>query len=264
VRLKIFLKEYIMNKTDLEESLEYLQNKLKEYKGVWVKSARTHDTGIGYTFEEKILEKVEDNLSYPDLAELEIKSQRMNSSSKMTLFTKSPVYPLRANTYIRDNFGVDDEVYPSKIIHTSFFGNRISHYKDGYGFKLESNDNDQKLYLRVFDRENNVIDTEIYWTYPVLNDILNQKIHNVGFVEAKTKKEDGNEYFMYKKLTILMNPSIENFIKNINDGTIQFDIRIGIYRSGKNKGKPHDHGSGFRISKKDFSKLFETVELIEF
>jgi len=253
-----------MSKTDLEESLEYLQDKLKEYKGIWVESSRSHDTGIGHTFEEKILEKVEDNLADPDLAALEIKSQRMNSSSKMTLFTKAPVYPLRANTYIRDNFGVDDEVYPSKIIHTSFFGNRISHYKGEYGFKLEANDNEQKLYLRIFDRENNIIDTEIYWTYTVLSDILSQKIHNIGFVEAKTKKENGNEYFMYKKLTILMNPSIENFIENINNGTIQFDIRIGVYRSGKNQGKPHDHGSGFRISKKDFPKLFETVEVIEF
>jgi len=253
-----------MSKSDLEESLEYLQNKLKEYKGVWVESARSNDTGIGYTFEEKILEKVEDNLACSDLAELEIKSQRMDSSSKMTLFTKAPVYPLRANTYIRDNFGVDDEVYPSKIIHTSFFGNKISHYKNEYGFKLEANDNEQKLYLRIFDRENNIIDTEIYWTYMVLNNILGQKIHNIGFVEAKTKKENSNEYFMYKKLTILMNPSIKNFIENINNGTIQFDIRIGVYRSGKNKGKQHDHGSGFRISKKDFSKLFEIVKEIEF
>lgn len=253
-----------MSKTDLEESLEYLQDKLKEYKGIWVESSRSHDTGIGHTFEEKILEKVEDNLADPDLAALEIKSQRINSSSKMTLFTKAPVYPLRANAYIRDNFGVDDEVYSSKIIHTSFFGNRISHYKGEYGFKLEANDNEQKLYLRIFDRENNIIDTEIYWTYTILSDILNQKIHNIGFVEAKTKKENGNEFFMYKKLTILMNPSIENFIENINNGTIQFDIRIGVYRSGENQGKPHDHGSGFRISKKDFPKLFETVEVIEF
>lgn len=253
-----------MSKTDLEQSLEYLQEKLVEYKGVWVESSRSHDTGIGHTFEEKILEKVEDNLADPDLASLEIKSQRMNSSSKMTLFTKAPVYPLRANTYIRNNFGVYDEVYPLKVIHTSFFGNRITHYKGEYGFKLESNDNEQKLYLRIFDKDANIIETEIYWTYAALSDILSNKIHNIGFVEAKTRKKDGKEYFMYQKLTVLMKPSIEKLIENINNGTIQFDIRIGIYRTGKNQGKPHDHGSGFRISKNDFPKLFETVKEIEF
>ena len=253
-----------MSKTNLEESLEYLQDKLQEYNDKWIQSSRSHDTGIGHTFEEKILEKEEDNLAEPDLASLEIKSQRMSSSSKMTLFTKSPSYPLRANTYIRDNFGVADDEYKSNVIHTSFFGNKISHYKEGYGFKLETNEAEQKLYLRIFDKDNNIVDTEIYWTYCILNEILTTKLKNIGFVEAKTKKEEGQEYFMYKKLTILLNPTFEKFIENIDNGTLQFDIRIGIYRSGENQGKPHDHGSGFRISKKDFSKLFETVKVIEF
>ncbi len=254
-----------MSKKELEESLEYLQNKLKEYKGVWVQSSRSHDTGIGHTFEEKILEKEEDNLADPDLASLEIKSQRLNSASKMTLFTKSPSYPLRANTYIRDNFGIADEDFPSNnIIHTSFFGNDIRHYKDGYGFKLEANNDEKKLYLRVYDNNDNLIDTEIYWTYCILEEKLTTKLHNIGFIEAKTKKENGNEYFMYQKLTVLFNPTLDKFIENILNGVIQFDIRIGIYRSGKNIGKPHDHGSGFRISKKDFVKLFETVKVIEF
>jgi len=253
-----------MSKTDLEQSLEYLQEKLVEYKGIWVESSRSHDTGVGHTFEEKILKKVEDNLADSDLASLEIKAHRINSSSKVTLFTKAPDYPSRANTYIRNNFGVNDEKYPSKVIHTSFFGNRINYYKGEYGFKLESNDNEQKLYLRIYDKNANMIETEIYWTYATLSDILSKKIHNIGFVEAKTKKEDGKEYFMYQKLTILMKPSIKKFIENINNGTIQFDIRIGIYGTGKHEGKPHDHGSGFRISKNDFPKLFETVKEIKF
>lgn len=255
-----------MPTSDLEQSLKYLQNKLAEYKGVWIKSNRSHDTGIGKTFED-LLEKEEDNLAYPDLADLEIKAQRMDSSSKMTLFTKSPIYPLRANTYIRDNFGVEDEHYDGiKIIHTSFYGNRINTYKATYGFKLEANDENEKLYLRIYDNNSIPIETEneIYWTYKSIADILSTKIHNIGFVEAKTRKSDEGEEFLYEKLTILMKPSMEKFIHNINNGTIQFDIRIGAYRTGRNQGKPHDHGSGFRISKKDFHKLYDVVETIEF
>ena len=254
-----------MSNKELEESLEYLKTKLTEYKDTWVEASRGSDTGIGHTFEEKILEKVEDNLADPDLASLEIKSQRKESSSKMTLFTKSPSYPLRANTFIRDNYGIEDHTYPDKnVIHTSFFGNKISHYKDNYGFKLESNDADKKLYLNVYDSDKNKIDTEIYWTYDKLEEIMETKIKNIGFVQAKTKKENNTESFKYEKLTVLMNPNINKFIESINDGTIQFDIRIGTYRSGKNKGKPHDHGSGFRISKNKFHKLFDIVEVIEF
>jgi len=254
------------NKQILLDSLTYLKQQLSKYKDKWIESSRGGDTGIGKTFED-ILEKEEDNLALPDLENLEIKSQRFNSSSKVTLFTKAPTYPLRANTYIRENFGVyDDEFNNIKIIHTSFFGNRINNYKGQYGFKLEADDNDRKLYLKVYDNNNKEsnLEKEIYWTYDVLNKILQEKVHNIGFVEDDRKKENGKEYFKFSKLTLLLKPSLEKFIENINNVTIQFDIRIGVYRRGKHKGKSHDHGSGFRISKKDFFKLYDVVEEISF
>lgn len=254
------------DKQILQNSLSYLKVQLSKYKNKWIESSRVGDTGIGKTFED-ILEKEEDNLALPDLENLEIKSQRFNSSSKVTLFTKAPTYPLRANTYIRENFGVYDDYFSNvKIIHTSFFGNKINNYKGQYGFKLEANNIDRKLYLKVYDKYSIEInlEKEIYWTYDVLNNILQDKIHNIGFVEADRKIENGQEYFKFSKLTLLLRPSLNKFIENINNGTIQFDIRIGVYRSGKNRGKSHDHGSGFRISKKDFFKLYNIVEEINF
>jgi len=44
----------------------------------------------------------------------------------------------------------------------------------------------------------------------------------------------------------------------MNAGKIQFDIRIGSYKTpGKNYGKVHDHGSGFRIARGNMVDLFE-------
>lgn len=43
----------------------------------------------------------------------------------------------------------------------------------------------------------------------------------------------------------------------IDDGKLMVDIRIGSYKSGKNKGKPHDHGTGFRIKPVDLDSLYE-------
>ena len=40
------------------------------------------------------------------------------------------------------------------------------------------------------------------------------------------------------------------------------DIRIGAYKTGKNKGKTHDHGTGFRINKEDLEEFFD-IEIIE-
>ena len=36
-----------------------------------------------------------------------------------------------------------------------------------------------------------------------------------------------------------------------------FDIRIGSYKTGLKRGKPHDHGSGFRVKRDFLKELFE-------
>ena len=45
----------------------------------------------------------------------------------------------------------------------------------------------------------------------------------------------------------------------------KYDIRLGVYRTGKNAGKPHDHGSAFRLtrlSEKNFPLMFKTHKRI--
>ena len=51
--------------------------------------------------------------------------------------------------------------------------------------------------------------------------------------------------------------NIKKFKNAIEKDSLKVDIRIGVYRSGKRKGRYHDHGTGFRINKKDFLKIFD-------
>lgn len=73
----------------------------KVKKQGWIKSMRSHNTGIGKTFEESIgvVEKNSQDVDYKGL--LEIKSKRDLSESLLTLFTKSPSFPKKANTYLQ-------------------------------------------------------------------------------------------------------------------------------------------------------------------
>jgi len=41
------------------------------------------------------------------------------------------------------------------------------------------------------------------------------------------------------------------------------DIRIGTYKSGSNMGKPHDHGTGFRVKKEFLDKLYDECKDVE-
>ena len=56
---------------------------------------------------------------------------------------------------------------------------------------------------------------------------------------------------------------MENLLKMIDEGDIMYDIRIGSYKSGRNIGKPHDHGSGFRIKEYNICKLYANYEKVD-
>ena len=78
-----------------------------------------------------------------------------------------------------------------------------------------------------------------------------------------TKKENDIDYCYFSKANIFYDFCFEKFLEQIEKGNIQFDIRIGVYNSGKNYGKTHDHGSGFRIKKEFFNNLYSSNEELE-
>jgi len=74
---------------------------------------------------------------------------------------------------------------------------------------------------------------------------------------AENKKESGKELFRFSEAYLLKDIDVENLIEYS-----KYDIRLGVNGSGKLVGKPHDHGSAFRIFKKDLLKLFKTHKKI--
>jgi len=68
-------------------TIKEIQQKLSEIKKMgYVKSLRKGPTGIGYTL-ETLLNIDENNISSPDLGEIELKSQRERHTGMTTLFT---------------------------------------------------------------------------------------------------------------------------------------------------------------------------------
>ena len=101
------------------------------------------------------------------------------------------------------------------------------------------------------------------YTYDCLGKILEKKLKNLFYVSAEREYREGIEYFYFNKAEIYTNPSLDKFLDLIDKGLIMYDIRIGSYQSGKNFGKPHDHGSGFRIIESNMKLLFDTQERVE-
>jgi hypothetical protein len=230
----------------------------------FVKSNRSskNDGAIGNTFED-YLGVQENNLKDPDFAGFEVKSKRELTSSYLSLVTKSPSAPKGANAYLKNNFGKPDEDFPEvKKLNSSVFAHRWNTLYEKNKLKLGIDRVQEKVILLVNDYADALVSDNVYWTFSDIQKAA-QKISSLFFVSASSKKENGVEFFHFNSAKVFLNFDFDKFLGALENGFIMFDIRIGSYKSGKNFGKPHDHGSSFRVKRENIAQLYSQVFELE-
>jgi len=242
------------------ENLEKIKLEFERIKNLgFIKSTRQNnrDGGIGNTFED-YLGVEENNLKDPDFEGFEVKTKRFMNSSYITLFSKTPTFPRGANNILKEKYGeVRDPEFPDlKKLYASIFGGKWSNVYGKYKMTLNVDYNIQKLELQVLN-QNNVLENQVYWDFKDLRSGIS-KLDKLFVVFAESKEENGIKYYHYNRGNVFLNLNFNSFLKEIEKGNIQFDIRIGVHKSGRNYGKPHDHGSGFRIKKENLIKLYNS------
>ncbi len=243
---------------------------VKEFRRIkklgFLPSKRSHNTGIGKTFED-YLGVNENNRKDPDFAGFEVKSQRQASKSYITLFTKSPSHPSGANAYLREAYGKPDAKFPKiKVLHTSFFGDKFNTYLNRFGFRLKvSRNRDQVVILVKSIQNDKLLEDSLFWTFADLKLCIESKLKGLFVVLAEAKKTSGIEHFHYTQATVYNNLQFDKFLKALESGAIMFDVRIGAYKTpgSPSFGKTHDHGSGFRIKRENLPSIFEQVFRVE-
>ena len=230
----------------------------------WVRSHRSNNTGIGKTLEDLLMIE-ENNLDGADIGDVEIKSQRALASSKVTLFTKKPTGPEGANNILRDHYGVQNPKHPELMqMHASMFNYWNQTYKK-WGMRLQPNDDEERIYLEIKDLQTDKVEQFTCWyDYEVIRNIISKKMNILAFVSADSRTgKDGKEEFRFTECKLFYGGTFERFLALLKNGKIQYDIRIGSYKThGKNYGKVHDHGSGFRIARGTLPDLFHGYEEI--
>lgn len=229
-------------------TIKKLKKQLKEIKEKgFIKTHRFHDNGVGKTLED-LLDIKENNFRLPDVGNVELKAKRIDSDSMLTIATKSPE-PRGVNKVLFDKYKYYNKEGHFNL-HSTVYGSR----KNFQSFQVIFEG--KKLTLK------NKYKIEAYWPVSVFDDVLKVKSDKILLVLAETKgeKKSPNEKFHYIEAYLLSDLNIKKFRSAIETDRLKIDIRIGIYRSGKNKGKGHDHGTGFRINKRDFLHLFDSFE----
>jgi len=229
-------------------TLSKIKKQLEEIKNKgFIKTHRPHDTGIGKTLED-LLGIKENNLLLPDIGDVELKAKRIDSGSMLTIATKSPE-PRGVNKLLFEKCKYLDNEGQFNL-HSTVYGSR----KNPQSFRVVFEED--KLILK------NKANIKAYWPMSVFNDVLKAKSNKIMFVLANTKGErkTKTEQFHFVEAYLLSGLNINKFKSAVETDKLKIDIRIGAYRSGKNKGKYHDHGTGFRINKRDFLHLFDKFE----
>ena len=231
-------------------TLRKLKGQLEKIKALgFVKTHRTHDTGVGKTLEDLLCIK-ENNLRLPDIGDVELKAKRMDSGSMLTIATKSPE-PKGINKVLFEKYKYLDKEGKYNL-HSTICGSR----KNPQSFRVVFED--ERLVLK------NKSKIEAYWPISIFDDVLKAKSDKVllAFAETKGERKTKNEKFHFAEAYLLSSLNINKFKSAVESDKLKIDIRIGVYRSGKNKGKYHDHGTGFRINKRDFLHLFDNFTQI--
>lgn len=240
-------------------TLEEFVVKFKEIKNMgWVKTHRKGTTGIGKTLED-LLGIDENNIQGPDFGQYELKSKRKNANSMLTLITKSPDSPEKANTKLRLDFGYSSTAYDNdeKVLHTTLSANKFTPISNtGHSLKIVCDDSNISIVS-----ENNVV--EASWHINTLREVMTRKLGDqFVFVRADSRGSGENEEFLFTEAYLLDGFNSDAIINLVRSGDILVDLRIGQYHNGPNKGKTHDHGTGFRIFEKSYHLIFNIKRLV--
>jgi hypothetical protein len=237
-------------------------------KGFVVNSRpKNKDGGIGNTFEDH-LKIIENNSKDPDFKGFEVKSKREFSQSFLSLFSKSPSYPKRgANKILRETFGeVREETDMGlKKLYASVYAHNWGLVYDKYHMKLDIDKINEVISLHIKDMNGKIIHTDTHWTFDAIKKAAYKKFSKLFVVTAAVEKREKIDYYHYTKADVYLDLDFEKLISEIEKGSIRLDLRIGVNKSigGKNFGKTHDHGSGFRIKKEKIEVIFNERFTIE-
>ena len=189
---------------------------------------------------------------------IELKAKRYKSHSYTILFSCTPTGPhYHEVERIKDLYGYPHrELKEYNILNNSVFCNAKTKIGVDYFFEMEVNKKEEKLYLRVYNSKEQLIEKIVYWDFDILQEKLYRKLKKLALIKAYSKKIDGIEYFKYYKIDMYRLIDFNSFIDLIERGKIRINFKLNIRTKGDKIGQIHDHGTSFDILEQDLEKLY--------
>lgn len=260
--MKIYTKETLIQELKKIRDLGFISNARHGNHG-----------GIGNTLED-LLGIEENNLPMPNAAEWELKTQRLDTTSLTTLFhvEPSPKALRFVPSTLLPEYGWRHKEAGKKYPKTemSFRQTIQGLTPSDRGFKVMINEAEQKVlisfdssvvavkhidWLKSVEKRVGLseLNPQPYWGFADLAAKAGTKLHNCFYVQAKVKRESGQEFYHYQKILKLSRFSFDKFLQGLIEGfvLVDFDSRSG-----------HNHGTKFRLRQNRLPDLYEHAEEI--
>lgn len=205
--------------------------------------------------------KQADALYFPDYYGIEIKCTTRYSKYPLYLFTVAfdgPTFP-EINRLI-DSYGWPDKDFKEKkVLFANVKCNSKSIINNKYKFRLDIDENEEKMFLCIYDLNDNLLERKSFVYIDSLYNHLCLKLKKLATIKAFKKKTDNYNSFRYYYIAIYKLISFERFIVLLQNGYINASIIARMNKSGVDVARYRNKNLVFSINKKNINLLFEKV-----
>lgn len=237
---------------------------IKKFKRIskkrWIKGLGNNTSSNGLTFEKELGKKA-DSLYFPDYYGLELKCTSRWSRYPINLFSVTfdgPTFP-EINRIVSKYGWPDKDFKNKKVLFVDVKYNDYTNVKNKYKFKFQFDNEKNKLYLCVYDMNNNLVEKESFvYTLSIYNHLM-LKLQNLVIIYSSKKKENDELWFRYYKMQLYKLKNFDTFLELIERDLIKISIISRISKSGYKKGKYANKNIVFFIKKENIELLFDKV-----
>ena len=233
---------------------------IEEFKRIsflcWIPSVNKGTGSVGLTFENELY-KNPDSLFFPDYNGFEIKCSTRYSRFPHSLFSiafDGPSFP-EINRLI-DLYGYNDYMFTGKKVLKVDIDALNTNKGGNYKFKFKVDRNENKLYLEIYDLNDNFIERKSFVYLDNLISRLQLKLSNLVIINASKKKIANKEFFRYYELKLYELRDNDLFIKLLEEGKIIATLESRIGKSGDFYGKYKNKNLVFKIKREYLEELF--------
>ncbi len=182
---------------------------------------------------------------------VELKAQRISTSSNVTLFTKEPNKGELNDKTLLEKYGYLDADNRKALKITI----RVGEF-NAQCFNLQIDEVNRKLKI-VHSKDGTIC----YYEFETILSKLKKKMADrLVIVFAESEKRQDTEYFWYKEAYYLQNLSEQKFMHLIKTGKIVVEFRMHL----KENGIARNHGTAFRLNEVGLQDLYEKKEIFDF